>query len=273
MPITEKDIEGTKEFIRNIVNDSLTEGVVIGLSGGIDSALTAKLCVDALGLDKVYCVSLPCDSNPDDEVDAKLVAEWLGAELHRLDLGNSFTNLASAIQYPRREKSPPSFKRLTFANMKSRLRMVALYTIANEYNLLVVGTTNKSEWAVGYATKYGDGGVDVEPIQDFFKTEVWEMSLMVGVPQKIIDRIPTAGLWDGQTDEAELGMDYYDLDAVLRTTIFSHNPTSSELDHFDDRLKVIERVKDLWYKSAHKRKSPPHYKRPTDDGNDFLSFD
>ena len=271
MAVTQKNIDGIKEFIQHQVEDARTSGVVIGLSGGIDSALTAKLCVDALGKENVYCVNLPCKSNPNDEVDAKLVADWLGLPMRRIDLGPAFEQMAITMDEPV-ENGQPSAKTLTLANMKSRLRMIALYAIANEHNLLVAGTTNKSEVLLGYATKYGDGGVDIEPIQDFLKTEVWEMSSMLGVPQKIIDRIPTAGLWDGQTDESELGMSYYDIDAVLRNAVLSYNHASDELNHFPDRIEAINKIKDLIDRNRHKGKIPPFYKR-RDDYDKFMNFD
>ena len=110
----------------------------------------------------------------------------------------------------------PDINKLVKANAKSRLRMLTLYALANQAGYLVAGTTNKSEMKLGYATKYGDGGVDFEPIQDFYKTEVWEMATLMDLPKAIIDKAPSAGLWAGQTDEDELGHDYYEIDAWLQ---------------------------------------------------------
>lgn len=274
MAVTQKEIDGIKEFIHYQVEDAGASGVVVGLSGGIDSALTAKLCVDALGVDRVVGVILPYgfgDQATQDQDDGEMVAQWLGIKYYIADI-ECAANLMSNMIAPfsdRENANRTHLKQLTNANIKSRLRMVALYACANEKNLLVAGTTNKSEMLLGYATKYGDGGVDIEPIQDFFKTEVWEMSSMLDVPQKIIDRVPTAGLWDGQTDEGELGMSYQDIDAVLRNAIFSYNYSSSELDHFPDRMEAINKIRDLVHKNTHKRHSPPFYERPDDSALTF----
>lgn len=177
--------------------------VIIGISGGIDSALTATLCVRALGKDKVVGVLLPYGDQSDINDSLNLV-NWL-------DIKSEVVNIKPIVdQYP-------SFSsKLVKANLMSRTRMAILYAFANSQDGLVVGTTNKSEMAIGYFTKYGDGGVDLEPIGELYKTEVWQMSKILNLPQQIISKAPTAGLWDGQTDENEMGFSYQQLDNYLQ---------------------------------------------------------
>ncbi len=202
------DVERVTEWIRAQVAEAGRVAAVVGLSGGIDSATVAALAKRALG-DEVYGVIMPCDSDPADAEDARLLAETLGMTHRTVDLGPVFQVLRDQLALP------PNMPRLAVANIKPRLRMITLYAEAAVHNALVLGTGNRSELEIGYFTKYGDGGVDLLPIGSFLKHEVRQLARDLGVPARIIDRQPSAGLWEGQTDESEMGMTYQELDTYL----------------------------------------------------------
>lgn len=210
-----------------------TKIAVVGISGGIDSALTATLCVQALGQENVLGILLPCGSQSDIKDSLNLVKQ-LGIKHEVVDIEPIVS------QYKMFSNS------LVLANIMSRTRMTVLYAFANLNNGLVVGTTNKSEMAIGYFTKHGDGGVDFEPIAELYKTEVWELSKILGVPLEIITKTPTAGLWAGQTDEQEMGFSYRELDNYLQG------------EEVGDDVK--EQIEQLIKTSEHKRHLPPTIK-------------
>jgi NAD+ synthase len=240
------------DFIWTETHKAGINGAVIGISGGIDSALAATLTVKALGKDKVLGIHMPeygLTSIVDTE-DSKALADWLGIEFQIIDISGIFSAFMTAVP------DSESADYLSKGNLKARIRMSLLYFHANQLNRMVIGTGNKTEILLGYYTKYGDGGVDLEPIGGLFKTEVWELSRRLGVPEPIITKKPSAGLWKGQTDEAELGITYIKVDNVLRMleqnevpeTIMSTLGVSKE--QLDSVVKRIER-------NEHKRKAPP----------------
>jgi len=196
-------------------------GFVVGLSGGIDSAVVVRLCQLARP-DATLAVLLPCHSDPRDEEDARLVADAFSLATVRVDLAPAYDALLAGARdalapLSDREAHPPDDirARLPLANVKPRLRMTTLYFVANTLNLLVAGTGNRSELTIGYFTKYGDGGVDLLPIGHLVKREVRELARELGVPDRVIEKPPSAGLWLGQTDEAEMGFTYADLERYL----------------------------------------------------------
>ncbi|MDI6893068.1 MAG: NAD(+) synthase [Bacillota bacterium] len=199
-------------WIREQVEESGTRGTVVGLSGGVDSATVAALCRRAFP-QAAHTLILPCESDPADLQDADLVAGALGLQPVTIPLDEPYRALRATLP----AGGPPERHRLALANLKPRLRMIALYYYANTYNLLVVGTGNLSELHVGYFTKYGDGGVDILPLAGLVKSQVRELARHLGVPEPIISKPPTAGLWPGQTDEGEMGLSYSDLDRYLLT--------------------------------------------------------
>lgn len=207
--INAEDAENLISFIRDTVEKSGCAGAIVGLSGGLDSAVVTKLCVDALGGDKVYNVFLPTrvTVNDDYKLTMDLSKAW-GTEYKVVDVQpavDAFTGaLFSKVEAP-----------LEKGNISARCRMVALYNIAKKKNYLVFGTTNKSEYLMGYFTKYGDGACDVSPMNHLYKTQVWQLAELIDVPKEVIDKIPTAGLWEGQTDEEEMGISYKNLDMAL----------------------------------------------------------
>ena len=209
--------------MRERVTEAGAQGLVVGLSGGVDSAVVARLSQLAAPGATVG-VLMPCHSDPADERDAALVASHFSLPTVRVDLAQPYDalgavmkgalqTLPSTIHKERPHDDPRA--RVPLANMKPRLRMTTLYFIANTLNYLVAGTGNKSELSIGYFTKYGDGGVDILPLANLVKSQVRALARDLGVPQPIVDRTPTAGLWLGQTDESEMGFTYEELERYL----------------------------------------------------------
>lgn len=186
-------------------------GVVLGLSGGIDSAVVAGLAVRVFP-DSTLGILMPCHSLPEDMEHAKMVAEVFGVEHKTVDLSQTFDNMVALYG-----EAPGPEGKLAAANIKPRLRMITLYYHAQARNALVLGTGNRSELTIGYFTKHGDGGVDLLPIGSLVKLQVRELAAYLGVPQVIIDKAPSAGLWSGQTDEDEMGITYEALDQYILT--------------------------------------------------------
>lgn len=213
-----------------------SRGVVFGLSGGLDSAVVAGLAVRAFAGEALGII-MPCYSDPTDAEHAQLCAAALGLEVTTVDLGPTFDTLSQALAVT--EASP----RLAVANLKPRLRMVTLNYYAASRGALVLGGTNLSELRTGYFTKHGDTGVDLMPIAGLVKWQVAKLAAYLGVPQIIIDKAPSAGLWTGQTDEDEMGISYDQLDTYLLTG----NAT-------DEVRQIVDRLES---RSEHKRRLPP----------------
>ncbi len=225
-------------WIASSVREAGMRGVVVGLSGGLDSAVTAVLCRRALG-DDVLGVIVPCESDRRDEEDARLVATSLRIGAVTVRLEEPYHDLVRAL---------PNATPLARANLKPRLRMAVMYSFANSLSYLVAGTGNKTELMVGYFTKYGDGGVDILPLGELQKTEVRRLATKLGVPKRIIEKPPSAGLWEGQTDEDEMGITYEELDRAL---------VAVETGRIDGVApETVERVERMVASSAHKRSCP-----------------
>lgn len=184
------------------------DGVVVALSGGIDSALVARLARDALGPEHVLGVQMPDAQFPPELLaETEAFGQGLGIEMRTVPIAPVIAAF--------RELLPELSDRIALGNVAARVRMVALYAIARERHRLVAGTGNKSEILLGYFTKHGDGGVDLLPIGDLYKTEERQIARELGLPERILARPPTAGFWEGQTDESELGFTYDEADRVL----------------------------------------------------------
>jgi NAD+ synthase len=227
-------------WLRAYAEGAGARGYVVGLSGGIDSATVAALCQRAVGAE-VLAAMLPCHSPDEDKVMAQLVVDAFSLRGVTVDLSDTYDTMVDAL--------PPDLGKLASANIKPRLRMAALYSLAQCHGYLVAGTGNKSELMIGYFTKYGDGGVDVEPLGDLYKNQVRPLARALGVPQRVIERPPTAGLWEGQTDEGEMGMTYKELDSTLAAIETGHT------EGVDAAL--LARVQHMISASAHKRSMPP----------------
>jgi len=235
------------EWIRAKVREAGAKGCVFGLSGGLDSSVVGVLCKKAFP-DNVLGLILPCYSVAEDLKDAQALAGKNMVPTKLIDLEPVLNQLFLQFEgkaYDGKEMS------LAVANLKPRLRMVALYYHANKNNYLVVGTGNRSEAAMGYCTKHGDGGVDLLPLGNLLKTEVRELARELGIPEKIIQKVPTAGLWPGQTDEGEMGISYAELDKIV---LGLEKNNLSGLD-----LKLVEKVKNRMQKTRHKFEPPPSF--------------
>lgn len=232
-----EQIDAVVQWMRETVKDAHADGVVFGLSGGIDSAVVAGLAKRAFG-DDALGIIMPIDSNPQDEKDARLVVENLNLNVEKVDLTKTYEALVDA--------SFESDVAMAKANIKPRLRTTTLYYYAQDRNYLVCGCSNASEYYIGYFTKFGDSACDLMPIVDFVKGEVVELAKALGLPEEIIEKKPTAGLYAGQTDEDEMGFTYGELDAAVRG--------QNDGEHKD----LIERRHKT---SAHKRALPPKFER------------
>ncbi len=237
-------IEAICEWISDHAGKAGRSGAVVGLSGGIDSAVVGALLKRALG-DNVVGIIMPCHSQPSDEHCARISASAFDIKVERVDLGPVYDNFVQSL--------PPG-NLLSVANLKPRLRMITLYYHANNLGYLVAGTGNKSELTAGYFTKFGDGGVDILPIGGLLKTQVREVARKLGVPQAIIDRPPSAGLWEGQTDEAEMGISYRDLDFTIEAI--------EKGDTSQCAPNLLTKVRDMRRISEHKRCTAPIFAPP-----------
>ncbi|NJE54539.1 NAD+ synthase [Thermococcus sp. 21S9] len=240
-------VEIITAFIREKVDEARAEGVVIGISGGIDSATTAYLAVRALGKEKVLGLIMPYYQNRDVE-DAKLVCSSLGIECREINIRPIVDSFVSQLGFQPDKRS--------LGNIMARTRMVLLYAHANERNLLVLGTSNRSEFLTGYFTKWGDGASDYAPLINLYKTEVWEIAKLVGVPERIIEKKPTAGLWEGQTDEDELGISYRLLDEILWRLVDLLKDKEEIAEELGIPIERVEYVENLVKRSEHKRRLP-----------------
>lgn len=245
----EEHVMAIESFLAHHLKESGRRGLVIGLSGGLDSAVVAKLCADAAGPSRVLSLILQdkvTDAN--DRKDARAWAKSLRISHREMDI----TPVVAAFERALRLKAG---RKIALGNVKARIRMIILYNVAALENRLVIGTANKSEIACGYFTKFGDGGADFMPLGDLYKTQVRDMAKFLGVPRRILDKAPAAGLWKGQTDEGELGIAYADLDRIL---------LGLELQFEDDVIAgktglpatKVAKVRRLVESSVHKRKMP-----------------
>jgi NAD+ synthase len=236
--------------------------LVLGLSGGIDSAVVCALCTMAAGPSRVIAAILPIQSRLQDLRDAETVARTYEVIPRTIDLAPAFDALVAAL--PEDEGSgledaasdaatQERRRRLALANIKPRLRMTTLYALANRYDGLVVGTGNKTELSIGYFTKYGDGGVDLLPLGDMDKTAVRALARALGVPAPVIAKAPSAGLWEGQTDETEIGIAYADLDAGLAALNADREAAVAP--------SIAGRLAGLIAASEHKRNPIPVFRR------------
>ena len=246
------DLEKTKkvivDFIKSKVDESKTDGVVVGLSGGIDSTLVAYLACEALGNDNVFGIVMPSTTTPtEDKIHGIEIAQHLGIDYKEIAIDSILNEFLSLTQL--------EDDNLAIGNLKARIRMSIIYYYANQKNYLVAGTGNRSEILIGYFTKHGDGACDFEPIGDLYKTEVFELSRFLDVPKDIIDKPPRAGLWNNQTDEAEIGMSYELLDQILY--LYCEDMKNAEIaEKLDISVDDVNMIITKIIRSEHKSKVP-----------------
>jgi len=226
-------------WIRDKTLAAGSKGVVLGLSGGLDSSVAAVLCQRAFPK-TTLAVLMPCYNNEENIAHARLVADKFSIPTRTVVLDSVFDDLLKVLP---EDKADPAVNRLAQANIKARLRMLTLYYFANRLKYLVVGAANRDELAVGYFTKYGDGGADILPLGNLLKGQVRELAQFLGVPEPIINKPPSADLWEGQTDEGELGFSYDELDLYL---------ASGEAS-----AALKKRIEAMIKTTQHKRQPPP----------------
>lgn len=238
----EEKINLTVEWLRERVQVSGTRGILVGLSGGIDSSVVCYLIKKAFP-DNSMGVLLPCKSHGKDREDALAVAKASGICYSEVELSSEQDSILNKVVSVLGEDFDKTHLRLTDANLRARMRMSTLYALANAQGYLVAGTDNAAEVYTGYYTKYGDGGVDILPIASLTKREVYQWAEVLGVPQSVIDRPPSAGLWEGQTDESEMGTTYTMIDDYLE---------GKEIPAKDQAL-----IDNMHKRTMHKREMPP----------------
>ncbi len=254
--LSEEQLKYCKEriidFIRNEVNNARASYGIVAVSGGIDSALTLYLSKQALG-DRVIALIMPERgvTRKEDVRDAIELAENLNVKYYKIEI-NEIVKAFKKV-FPRiRGKN----RLIAYGNLKARIRMCLNYLVANLKNGLVIGTGNKTELLLGYFTKYGDGGVDILPIGDLYKTQVRQLARYVGIPEKIINKTPTSGLWKGQTDEGELGMSYDIIDKILYKLYDEKKDIDSVSNELNIDKSVVIKFKEMVEKNVHKRQAP-----------------
>lgn len=243
----EKVINMLISFIQEKVEESKVKGVVLGISGGVDSATVAYLATKALGKERVLGLILPYYINQDVD-DALLVCKELGIEHKLINIKEIVDQFEKSIGF--------ELDRISKGNLMSRTRMVILYAYANSKNYLVLGTSNKSEFLTGYFTKWGDAASDYAPLINLYKTEVWEIAKRVGVPERIINKKPSAGLWEGQSDEDDLGISYQLLDEILYRLVDLKMEKNKIAEELNVPIEKVKHVENLVKRSEHKRRLP-----------------
>ena len=231
-------VDNLVEWLIDSVKEANCKGIVYGLSGGVDSAVIAALSKLAFG-DESLAIMMPINSSFEDEIDAKLVIDKFNLNAIKVDLSKTYSEFVKVV-----EKGD---NQMAYANVKPRLRMTTLYYYAQLKGYLVVGTSNKSEFTVGYFTKYGDSGSDLMPLVDFTKKEIFELARYLKVPDKIIQKPPSAGLFEDQTDEDEMGFTYNDLEKYINN------------EKIDERIE--EKINRMVKISEHKRNFAKGFRR------------
>jgi NAD+ synthase len=239
-----------EDFIKTRVTEAGAKGVVIGISGGIDSSVAACLAVSALGPEKVLGLFLPSSTTSDDDLqDVEIISSQLKIKCNIINIQQLLDTFADISK----EEKDPS--RLDWMNLQPRIRQACWYFYANKLNYLVCGGGNKSELMIGYYTKYGDSAVDIMPLGDVYKTHIYQLAEYLDIPQRIIRKVPSAGLSVGQTDEDEIGMSYSKLDAIL-FGLERFQRSDDIAKYLKISLSDVKKVQSRIYRSEHKRRGP-----------------
>ena len=234
----EEYLKEIEQFLKDYIEKAHCNKYILGISGGVDSSLCAALAKNAVGKDRLLCLILPIESHKADEEDALLLAKELDLNYEIVDGTEIFRGYVDTFK-----KLGQDFDRSTLGNLKARIRMSILYAYAQKYNGLVIGTDNADERYTGYFTKHGDGACDILPIAHLLKGEVVQASKILGISDHLAERVPTASLFEGQTDETEMGVTYKDLDRYI---------LGGKVDE-----AVEKRIQHLHRISEHKRVATP----------------
>ena len=258
--IPKLDVKKTKddivEFVQNKVSEANADGLVVGLSGGIDSTLAAFLACEAVGKENVFGIVMPSTTTPtEDKLHGTAIAQLLGINYKEIAIDSILNEFLSVTQLEE--------DKLSIGNLKARIRMSIIYFYANSKNYLVSGTGNKSEILIGYFTKHGDGACDIEPIGDLYKTDVYQLAKYLEIPQEIIDKPPRAGLWNNQTDEDEIGMTYELLDKILYRSLEKDINANSIADELNIEVNDVNDIINRVNRNKHKTKVPESPKKTT----------
>lgn len=254
-------IERVCEEINKKVDEANADGVVLGLSGGIDSAVVACLAVRALGSSNVIAYRLPSKTTSDEDLfDAKFLKDELDIKSPYIAIDEIHDIILKTCD----ESDDDTVCKnddISAANLKPRIRMAILYYFASKHNYLVLGTGNRTELEIGYFTKFGDGGSDLLPIGDLFKEDVKKVAVTLGVPETIINKAPTAGLWADQTDEKELGLSYHKIDRILYLYLDEKNNPEDIADMLEISVDDVNKIIRLHDNAEHKRNKIPIVKK------------
>jgi len=244
-------VEKIKRAIRKIVRDSNSKGVVVAVSGGVDSSVVLKLAFLS-GID-TYALIMPEKgiTSDDDVRDAEELIKSLGVRYSIININNAFNSIKNSFPW---DKFSNKNKKIAEINIKPRIRMIFTYLVANLDNRIVLGTGNKSELLLGYVTKFGDSAADIEPIGDLYKTEVFRLAEYLEIPEKIIKKKPSAGLWRGQTDEEELGLSYDIIDKILFYLFDKKYSVEESAIKLNLDKEVVEKINLRMEINKHKRK-------------------
>lgn len=236
----QEKVDKLVSWLQEQIKETGVKGLLVGISGGIDSAVVSNL-IKRAAPEASLGVMMPCKSNPADLEHATQVAKKAEIDYITIDLTATHEQMFTAIkkQLASADMWYPAQEKLSDANLRARLRMSTLYSVASNHQYLVVGTDNAAEWFTGYFTKFGDGGVDIAPLAHLTKGEVREMAVFLGVPETVVTKQPSAGLWEGQTDENEMGTSYANIDKYLK---------GGEIPEKDKKI-----IEDMHRKTAHKR--------------------
>ena len=239
-------VQALVSFIKDAVETTHSQGVVVGLSGGVDSALSAALAAAAIGPDRVHAFMLPHrTSSPDSLSDAEAVAEALGLATYKIDI--------SPMVDAYFEQNEPDASKVRLGNKMARERMSILYDQAKKLGSLVLGTSNKTEILLGYSTIFGDNASSINPLGDLYKQQVWQLAAFLDLPPQVVDKMPSADLWPGQTDEEELGFDYATADEVLYL-MFNFGLSDQEVIALEYPEPVVRRIVTLEENNRFKRR-------------------
>ncbi|TSA20474.1 NAD+ synthase [bacterium] len=235
------------QFLRDESKNAGFHRGVIGVSGGVDSAVSAFLTSEALGNENTVGVIMPYrTSSPKSVEDAQTVIDRLGIRSEVVDISSMVDGYCDTWKVTDKVRR---------GNIMARMRMIVLYDISAGERALVIGTSNKTEIMVGYGTLFGDTASAINPIGDLYKTQVWQLARALGIPQQIVEKIPTADLWEGQSDEEELGSTYARLDALLYHLV-DERRNDEELQKLGFDAGFVDRVKALIQKNQFKRRPP-----------------